>query len=397
MRLAPLPVCALALALAVVGCDSGEPTSLYDPDNTGAPAPTIASVAPEGVVLAGIDVVTITGTNFSPDPAANFVYFEAEPGSAQTGTVLSASPTELVVQTPNLPSENVTVRVSVLGAASFSNAVARPLSSAITPFGDLDPGFAEELFSLTRDATGAPVGTLVRDGSVAGVFRFDPATGERAPYFSTTFFWSDLAFAGGILHGARRIRALFRLPEGGAQQTFFVQPTGASLATITGGPDGELWVAGSNTTPENGRIYRVEPDGSFTETPFADIARDLVVFEGALYVVAEVTGVTQVLRFPIQPDGSLGDRTVYASVPMATSIAFAADGTAFVGTNAENDAVVEVPAGGGTPATLYPGVVPGPITAMAWDASSGLYLALAATDDEDARLFRLETRREGAP
>ncbi len=388
----------LALVVLVAACDSGPGGSLYDPDASDNSTPLISSVSPEGVVLAGIDEITITGQNFSPVPSENLVFFDDATGNVARGTVLAASATELRVKAPNLPNPNLRMRISVRGAENFSNAVAFPLTPAIVPFGDLDVNVEEEVFGLTPDGAGGIFASMVSDGSSIGIKRFS-ADGTRSDYFSSTFPWYDLTVgADGELYGARRIRALFRLPEGGSQQTFVALPSGVTLNTIATSSSGAIWTAGSSTSPANAGIYRVSPDGATTLFPFSERVVDLVVFEGSLYAATPAA----VWRFPIGPGDALGEGTPHVDLAsklgtneQATALAFAADGTIFIGTNAATDPMIEVPAGGEA-TRLYPGVLTSPVTSMAWGPGSILYLARPPFGDAPASLQALETRREGA-
>ncbi|MDX1429636.1 MAG: IPT/TIG domain-containing protein, partial [Rhodothermales bacterium] len=110
---------ALFLAFALIAaCDTGPAESLWDPDATTGSDPVISAVDPPDIALAGVDIVTISGSNFSAEPSQNIVFFD--------GTrvpVLEASSTQISVRAPNEPCPEVTARVAVVGgdAESFSN------------------------------------------------------------------------------------------------------------------------------------------------------------------------------------------------------------------------------------------------------------------------------------
>jgi hypothetical protein len=78
---------------------------------SGAAAPGIASITPATLVPGGS--ATISGTGFGSEVAANTVTF-----AGVTATVTSATPTQLQVTVPCVPSGNVAVRVSVGGVHS---------------------------------------------------------------------------------------------------------------------------------------------------------------------------------------------------------------------------------------------------------------------------------------
>ena len=384
---------ALALALSLAACDSGEGSSLYDPEAARNAAPVIASVSPDGVVLAGVDVVTITGQNFSDRLADNVVVFDDAAGSSATGTLLSASTTRLEVKVPNLPNPALRIRVAVVGAQDYSNAVAFPLAPAFVRFGEI--GRTEVPFGLAADPDGTVYVSLSNEGRAAGVVRISPqGVRDAAPYFNSTFTWQALDRVGGRLVGVRLIRAVFELPEAGNQTLISAfQPLSLSLAAVAGGADGSVYTGGNAPT-----IFRTAPDGSTSQTPFPSAVRALAFAKGTLYAVAAATAgaPSRVYALAASADGSLGAPTVVGDLPGGgTAIAVAADGTLFVGLNRATDPIVLMGADGAT-TPLYPGVIAGPVTALAYGAGSQLYMVRGASDTGEADILRIETRTNGA-
>ena len=383
----------LALVLTFAACDSGDGSSLYDPDAARNAAPVIASVSPNGVVLAGVDVVTITGQNFSAQLADNVVVFDDAAGNSATGTVLSASATQIEVRVPNLPNAALRVRVAVIGAQDYSNAVAFPLTPAFVRFGEI--GQTEVPFGLAADADGTVYVSLSNEGRSAGVARINPQ-GERdaSPYFASPFTWQALTRAGGRLVGVRLVRAVFELPEAGTQTLISAfQPSSLSLSAVAGGPDGSVYTGGNATI-----LFRTAPDGSTSETPFPSTVRALAFAAGTLYAVSGAAEGTpsRVYALAAGADGSLGAPSAVADLPVnGNAIAVAADGTLFVGLDRIADPILVVSAGGAT-APLYQGVLTGPVTALAYGAGSQLYMVRGASDGQAADILRIETRLNGA-
>ncbi|WP_412068388.1 IPT/TIG domain-containing protein [Rubrivirga sp. IMCC43871] len=387
LRLARLGI-ALALVATLAACDFGDGASLYDPDAPRNPAPVISSVSPDGVVLAGVDVVVLEGQNFSPTAAENTVVFDDALGASAAGTVLAATATRLEVRVPNLPNAALRVRVAVRGAQAYSNAVPLPLTPAFVSFGEI--GRTEAVYGIAAGADGTLYASLENEGRAVGVTRFSPS-GERSEYFASTFPWAGLARVGDELAGVRRIRAVFRLPEGGSQQVIAaLQPSTLSLVAIAAGPDGSLYVGGNAPT-----LYGVAPDGSTTEMPFPTAIRALTVADGTLYAVGtSASGDNRVYALTVAADGSLGAPTPVATLPVAgNAIAVAADGTLYVGLDRVIDPVVQISPTGAL-APLYPGVLTGPATGLAYGAGSQLYMVRGVTGTPD--ILRIETRREGA-
>lgn len=377
----------LAVGVFLSACDSGPADSLYDPDATNAPDPVITSVEPAGAALAGVDVVTITGQNFSETPEQNLVYF-----GAARGEVIEASPTQLRVASPNTPAE-VEIRVSVIGAENFSNAVQYELEPASERFGSLAD--FEEPFALATDDDGNVYVSLFSDGRSVGIVRITP-DGTRSTYVETTFKWDSMVFgADGLLYTVRGVRAIFRFAEGGAQQTWVVLPdNSATLTAVAFDDDGNLFAGGDNAV-----IYRVAPDQSVSEYGFEAKVAALTVFDGYLYAVAEQAGASKVWRFAVSGSGELGpaeehfDVTAFNSAT-ATSLAIAANGDLLVGTDAAEPIVLVRPDGSGE--TLYPGVLEPAARSFAWGTGTSLYMSRAATSNTTADILRINTRREGA-
>lgn len=381
----------LALALLFAACDSGDGSSLYDPDAPRNPAPVIASITPSGIVLAGVDVVTIQGQNFSATPSDNIVVFDDAAGNSATGTILSATTTQLEVRVPNLPNEALRVRIAVVGAPDYSNAVAFPLTPALVRFGDL--GRTEAPFGIAADADGTLYLSLENEGRSVGVIAISP-DGERSPYFSSTFPWTDLARVGDRLIGVRRVRAVFELPEGGSQRVVSAfQPASLSLVAVAGGADGSIYSGGNAE-----KIFRIAPDGSASETPFPATVRALAFAGSTLYAVSGSAAGTpsRVYSISVAADGALGTPTAVGDLPAdGTAIEVASDGTLLVGLDRVVDPLVLLSAGGAA-SPLYPGVITGPITSLAYGAGSQLYMVRGVSADNDPDVFRIETRLDGA-
>lgn len=397
MRLSPVFRLGASVALvftaagALSACDSGDATSLYDPDAAVNQAPVISGVSPSGVVLAGIDVVTIEGQNFSATPSDNLVFFDDGQGNSAQGTVQEASTTRLVVKTPNLPNAALRVRVSVVGARDFSNAMPRPLTASVVSFGGI--GQTEVPYGTATDAEGTLYVSLENEGTSVGVVEIAP-DGTRSPYFASTFPWAALAWGNGRLVGVRRVRAVFELPEAGSQTLLSAfQPASLLLSAIATTPTGTIYAGGSAP-----KIVSVGADGTPSEVPFPTTIRALAVGGTTLYAVgAGAAGSPdQVYALAIAPDGSLGTPTALAALPApGTALEVAADGTLFVGLDRVVDPVVTVTPGGAVD-VLYPGILSGPALSMAYGAGSQLYMVRAGGGPQRPDILRIETRREGA-
>jgi hypothetical protein len=402
----------LMLALLWAACDTTPGDSLFDPERPAPrPNPIIASIepgVPPGIVLAGIDEITIHGEHFPENLADVRVYFNDVPG-----TVVETSPTRLRVRVPNLPSSDIEVRVMVLGAMEFGGPVAYALTPAVLQVAAIARG--EQPAGLAVDREGNLYVSIFAGGNSR--IRRVLEDGEMVDYFSTNIGWTGLDFdRDGLLHGVRGLRAAFRLPEGGAQQAWVVLPsTTIQLVSARFDADGMFW-AGSR----QGHLYRMEPDQSYREYPVSGEVQDLAVVGGYVYT-AETAGTTsRIFRYALSGDGDLGPAEELLNVSSAynaeaLAIAVAADGTVFVGTRTlaspvrRHDAMLRIPTGG-APEVLYPGVLASPATtigvsviSLAWDTTTGLYALRRFENTQPAAnqppitydFIRIETRQAG--
>lgn len=374
-------------SIMISACDSGPAPSLYDPDRLSDADPVISSVEPIGSALAGVDVVTISGQNFSSNAEDNLVYF-----NESRAEVLEASPTELRVQAPNTPGSDVQIRVAILGAENYSNNIPYQLDAASEEFGTITA--FEEPFALTSDGSGNLYVSLNSDNISVGVVRIAP-DGSRSTYIETTFKWDSMAFGNdGLLYTVRAVRAIFRFAEGGSQQVWAVIPNNSvRLTALSFDEQGNLWAGGNN---EN--LYRVTPDKAILAFPFEANVRALVVFGGHLYAAATQNGASKIWRFQLSP-GGIGAAEEYFDITAqfvaeALSLAFATTGELFVGTDGVDPVILVSLDRVGQ--ALYPGVLNPAAVSFAWGNAPSLYMTQGKTNTTNPNLIRINTRREGA-
>lgn len=181
--------------------DEGNP----DPNPTGGQAAAITSVNPNEGYLR--EDVTIQGSGFNLLPDLNFVAF-----GTKTGTVVTASATQLVVTTPAIAGQTVKVKVAIKGSEFWSNQVDFTFKEAV---------------NWVADDINWPMGVEADD-------------------------------AGNVYVGSAGDEVIYKIAPDGTQSEFAaVPPSGA----IGWGPDGYLYVAQS----WEGKIVRISPDGSTIE------------------------------------------------------------------------------------------------------------------------------------
>lgn len=370
------------------GCDSGTAPSIYDPERASLPDPVIESVTPEGSALAGVDIVTITGSNFSAVPSDNLVYF----GDAR-GDVMEAASAQLRMIAPNNPLPELMLRVAVLGAENFSNSVKYGLEPPFIEFADVRD--FENVYGITTDKSGNVYASFVAHDLPVGITRITPE-GERSEFVSSRFFWTDIAFGPDLyLYAVRSVRALFRFQEGSNQEVFAVIPNSATkLTTIAIDGNGRIWAAGNNAA-----IFAISPDKAVASYDFEADAKDLALFGDYLYVAGRQNGSSKVWRFFINSSGDLESPEEVIDVTAfggheAHTLAFATTGHMYIGTSATDPVIVVNPNGAGE--SLYPGVLTQPAKQFAWGPLGYLYAATNFTETAPAGIIRITTRRLGA-
>lgn len=392
----PSGVLLLIAFMLVSGCESTPGESLFDPDREAMPAPSIQTVAPAENWLAGIGEITITGSNFSPNPDENLVYFDA-----QQATVISASESELVVQTPAYIAENATLRVTTLGARDYSNTLTYRLDPAAAAQGGL--AVSDQAVAMTY-SDGTLYTSTTTGGLPSGVQTIDVAAGSAERYAAPrNWRYTDLVRnpeTGDVFMARGTTPIIYRVPPGGGEdETWLLRQGLGAVATLTLDDAGYIWAAGNN--PE---IYRVDADQVVTPFPFAADVRAIVFAGGSLYAAATSDGVNGAWRIPLTSTSEAGEAELLLDIGAAVggsalSIEAAADGTVFVGTDAEAGIVQIDPSGDWRP--LHPGIIAPSIIGLSFGESSERYegnilyaLHDPATQGEPNQILRIESLKE---
>ncbi len=372
------------IMMSVVGCDTSPADSLFDEDRPLGSDPIISSIEPPEQTLAGIGTITIVGENFSADPDENLVFFDGT-----RATVLEASPTQLIVRSPNLPKQGIEVKVTVVDAENISNVLTYSLEPAVERFGRITD--FEEVFGIATDDEANVYISLFSSNVSAGIKRLSPE-GERSDYASSTFKWDALGLdSDGYLYGVRNVRAVFRFPPGGgAAQTWAVaDDASARFRSLVVDGDDNVWVAGSG-----GSIYRIDQNADLTATPVGSTVSALAVAGGFLYA-AEEGMPHHVVRRRIEAGGTLGAGEELFAAPDGVeihSLAVTAEGEVVVGTDAD-DPLFLVQTNGSSE-VFYPGLLLPTATGLAWGTSPTLYIVRGREGGELPDLFRINTQRE---
>jgi IPT/TIG domain len=392
---------ALASGLMLVlfaGCKEDPPPSLYDSalPPTGA-QPVISSIAPPGSALAGVSVLTITGSNFSPVASDNLVFFDASPG-----TVVDASPTQLHVRAPELVKDSIEVKVAVLQSALFSVPMLYRLDAAVSEFGRLTNSL--EPLGVAADADGNVYVSMLLNSARDSVYKITPAgvrTGFSIGFSSSIPRYTALKVGPDGIYGAALRNAIFLIPPtGGAAAVWVVGGGLGTLYDFDFDQQLNIWAGGNNQS-----IYRITPAKAVKAFPFVGDVRSVRVFQNQIYLGAKVDSVWGVWRFPIISSDSLGPVEKYFDVTAnngsangAYAVTFAADGDMFVGTDAGAGSIILVrPDRSSEP--FYPGLFKAQHILFAYTRGTDMYSVRTgpAADNADKKLILINTQKPGAP
>ncbi len=388
------------LILCSLGCNKEPPPSLYDPNLGNAPPPVITSVVPADSALAGVTVVTITGSNFSPTKENNLVFF-----NALLGTVQQASATQLLVKAPLLIADSVGLKVAVQGVELFSNAVLYKLVAAVKEFGVIS-GTVEEPFGITCDTAGnVYVSLLSSTGVGLGVKKFAPdgsRTDYSPPFSSSVNKWTAMKLGpGGYLYAAANRNALFRIPPGGGSAAPWASVAGAGVSFLYDfdfDPQGNIWGGGDNAS-----IVRIAPDRSVRGFPFSGNVYGVRYFQNHLYLATKNDTIWNIWRARVFSADSVGARELYfnfsarfGSVAGAYALTFAADGDMFVGTDSLAGSLVVVHSDRSAE-PFYPGLFKGRNQGLAYGKGVEMYLSQSGNSNAEKRIIYVNTQKLGAP
>lgn len=213
----------LTTALVAAGftaCNEDPPPSAYDPNYISPrPQPVITRITPE-VALANVTVLTITGSNFDPDPTHNLVFFDNI-----LVPVLRARTTQLQVKAPDLPKDSISVKIGVYRSYLYSDAFLYRLSVAALEIGNFQP--TETPVGVECDTAGnAYVSIAGVPVSTSGVFKITRSGGRSlySPLFSTTVATCrSMKFGpGGALFCVSARNIIFRIPPGGGTSAIWL-------------------------------------------------------------------------------------------------------------------------------------------------------------------------------
>lgn len=390
----------------IYSCNQEPEPTLFDYPVEANATPVINSIDPPGAALAGVSILTVKGSNFSPNPSQNLIFF-----NGIKATVLSATSTELTVKAPKVVADTVKVKLAAYKSENFSNLYTYKLLTAQEEYFKFDPNNFQTPYAFIFNSNNEMLVSLFSNAT--NPFGIKKVSSDRTTLLDyipmgNTQKWDGLRFGpGNQLYGARSVNAIWKLNEGVAPASPWSIATGSLNRDVEFDMNNNLWAVGTAN-----RIYQ------FTQTPsnkfFAVTGtfRSVRVFNNELYVAGSRGLSEGVWKYPILPDGDidLAAEELYFNLTanyvgaQVFSITFAADGDLLLGTNKDPDPIIVVHPDK-TSEVLYPGIIPASkVIFMYWPSgSTSFYFTREAKSDDTGKLvysqtiIRVEMQKLGAP
>ena len=407
MRLTIMMLASL-IVLGAIGCVEDVQAPLYKANSLGGGTTTISGISsPSGVYLAGVTSATITGTNFSTVPSAEYVFFDTA-----RAVVLQASATQLVVQVPYFPILKDSIRRTLVRVASQSSprydTTYLSLSSALASVGRI--GTNEEVMGVATDAAGNLYAGVYQDGKTGQIIRVSAATNGRdtitAPVATRKYIAMKVGPGGYLYLIGENINAMLRVTTTpGAVGVYGAVAGMTDLSDFDFDSNLNIWIGSKNAAGT--KIARMLPSKtlrtfSVVTAPSTMLTRAVRVYNGYLYLGGKRDTLEGVWRAPIVSADSLGLWENVLDIKAATgvtcqvrSLTFASDGTMYIGTDATNG-IYTVASGSATAQPLYAPVIGSPIHALAWGNGPALFASKRATPPK-GDLYYINTEKSSAP
>jgi hypothetical protein len=280
-----------SVLLVLTACEPQDlPDRIYDPDETGAPTPTITSMDPADQAYEGITTVTITGTNFAANTEYNQVTFNGQLASIDAGL---SSTTQLVVDVPiviNDPDVNFLDSVKVIVAVQGAYAGALydqnfTIKRAVINWG----GFAGEVPAKEPNAVAVDADENVYAAASDGILYKISPEGERTEFGTgLPAITKDLLVApGGYVLFVRNNKYVYRFdPTGGAAIRWLT--VDGKLTCMDINAEGDLYTAGSS---DSIFVADMTAETYVGVAAYVDyVINALRVYDGDLYVAAVYDG-----------------------------------------------------------------------------------------------------------
>lgn len=387
--------------LFILSCADDPAPTLMDLPAGGQPAPIINSIEPQDVGLAGVTVLTITGSNFAPGVDSVSVTF-----NGTKGTVLSVTNTQIKVRAANVVADTVQIKVASYKSENFSNIVNYKLLTASEEYFAFDPNNGQVPYAFIFNNSGDMLVSIDN----AGIKKITPqkVLSDYIPKGNAQK-WDCLKFGPNFeLYGSRTINAIWKLVEGIAPSSTWVSLTSGVFAKdIEFDSNNNLWVVG----PAN-RVLRIDQNKVVTTFTVTGTYKSARVFNNALYIAGNNGTTEGIWKIPILANGDLdiANQELYFDLwqsytgKIAFAITFAADGDLIIGTDRDPDPLIVVHPDKSSE-VLYPGIIKaGKVIFLYWSpSSSSLFFTREVKKDAANKIIytqsviRVEMQKSGAP
>ena len=366
IRILPLAFAGLLAVLA--GCNYKGPDAIWNPIAPLGIIPEILRVDPSPRAEPGVFTIALRGLNFGSDTSKIDVYFN----STQV-LIKSRSDSVIVVYRPNIIGDDITIKVSLEGAAAFGKFSGYSVAEAARLYGKLPQKSIISMLAVDKRETLYALKNNLKDFVLIDTAETQAAFGNRTIKNKS----ADMKVGpdGGLYITEKKSSQLYRVPpEGGSTEPFAM--FAANVHYIDYDINGNLFGAGEKTG-----ISVLLPD---LTSRVVGNASDLTVvclhvYNNAVYVADGTT----IWRSEIQDaDGSLGKKTKIFNIAAVQEYAASkilsfvldANGVFYIATDHADAVFLYYP--DGTTEPLYKGLLPKNSGQLVWGNGNHLFLTM---------------------
>ncbi|MEE9432414.1 MAG: IPT/TIG domain-containing protein [Melioribacteraceae bacterium] len=376
------------------GCENEYPDSIYNPDETFKPNPTINTISPD-LAFAGVDTIDIMGTNFSTNPSEIKVFFNGEKGE-----IVSSTANLVRVIPANIIGDSIKIQLRVTGALEYAEYKSYKLEPITIEYGVFD--HFDDAYGLAVDLNENVYVSLFGNKLIQKITP-DLERNDFAIILRDKTSQMKMGPDGSIYYLFGLKFMLRILPDGSKDELFAILP--GSAYDLDFDENLNIYSGGSGNA-----IYKTTLNKDITTVKqYPDVFVHAVrVYDGYLYVAGSYSGaddshvVEGVWRNQIvEGADSLGDTELvfdFGSVfvgKQILSMIISDDGNIYLGTN--GDEGIYVIKNDGSFGALYPGVLGPNIYAMTWGNSDFIYVTRKSDVDDNNRILRINMRKKTAP
>jgi hypothetical protein len=368
----------VVLVFILFGCKEDVAKPPWDAPSPTIATPSITSIQPTNQAGAGVNRITIQGTNFSSGATSNLVVFGKTPAE-----IISANANQIIVYRPNVSVDSCTVMVAPSSAYVPAKYSPYTITSVLKTYCQLPSALKLDAVGYTCLAVDASENVFIARQGTKGIFRVG-TTGTIDSLLKSFNNLTDGVIGPDnrlyMFSGATQIRAIALTPG-----AIYASWATGSKATTRGDFDanGYLYAGGANTwfttvSPGAGTVHTYTYDQTTYVTSTVLAVR---VCSSYVYVAAKSGGSTKIFKHNVSVAGTLGAQQLvydWSASPYGssniTSLAFSSNGTMYVGTDAFSNPIVAV-APLLTTEYLYKDILPGSCRQLAWGNSNYLYMS----------------------